>query len=92
VSFRTTNSNNSLFTAAGQPKISPDGTLTYTPAKDANGNDALCGNAGKDILRGSAGGDTLTGGTEADSFDGGSGTDTATDFNTTEGDSRKNIP
>ena len=58
----------------------------------ANGNDALRGNAGKDILRGSAGGDTLTGGTEADSFDGGSGTDTATDFNTTEGDSRKNIP
>ena len=58
----------------------------------ANGNDALRGNAGKDILRGSAGGDTLTGGTQADSFDGGSGTDTATDFNTTEGDSRKNIP
>ena len=28
----------SLFTAAGQPKISPDGTLTYTPAKDANGS------------------------------------------------------
>jgi len=92
VSFRTTNSNNSLFTAAEQPAISPEGTLTYTPAKDANGNDALRGNAGKDILRSSAGGDTLTGGTEADSFDGGSGTDTATDFNTTEGDSRKNIP
>jgi VCBS repeat-containing protein len=58
----------------------------------ANGNDAPRGDAGKDILRGSAGDDTLTGGTEADSFDGGSGTDKATDFNTTEGDSRKNIP
>jgi hypothetical protein len=33
----------------------------------------------------------LTGRTEADSFDGGSGTDKATDFNTTERDSRKNI-
>ncbi len=38
MSFRTTNSNNSLFTAAEQPKISPEGTLTYRPAANANGS------------------------------------------------------
>lgn len=37
VSFGVTNDNNALFTSAGQPAISSDGTLTYTPAKDANG-------------------------------------------------------
>jgi hypothetical protein len=38
VSFDATNDKYSLFTATGQPAISSDGTLTYTPAKDANGN------------------------------------------------------
>jgi VCBS repeat-containing protein len=37
VSFDVTNDNNASFTSSGQPAISSDGTLTYTPAKDANG-------------------------------------------------------
>jgi CSLREA domain-containing protein len=35
VSFTLTNNNPGLFSA--QPKLSPNGTLTYTPAKDRNG-------------------------------------------------------
>jgi hypothetical protein len=35
VLFTTANSNNSLFTT--QPAVAPDGTLTFTPAPDANG-------------------------------------------------------
>ena len=38
VSFEATNDNPSLFTAAGQRAISSDGTLTYTPAQNANGS------------------------------------------------------
>ena len=34
--FNTSNNNNALFSA--QPSVSPDGTLTYTPAPDANGS------------------------------------------------------
>jgi hypothetical protein len=56
----------------------------------ANGNDVLQGDAGKDILRGSLGSDRLTGGVDADSFSGGPGTDTATDFNASEGDTKDN--
>lgn len=37
VSFEVTNDHDSLFTSAGQPAISSDGTLTYTPAADASG-------------------------------------------------------
>jgi VCBS repeat-containing protein len=36
VTFSAANDNNSLFSS--QPQISSDGTLTYTPAKDANGS------------------------------------------------------
>jgi Ca2+-binding RTX toxin-like protein len=54
----------------------------------ANGNDILKGDAGNDILRGSLGNDTLTGGANADQFSGGAGTDTATDFNAGEGDTK----
>lgn len=36
VSFAVTNDNNALFSA--QPSISPDGTLTYTPAADTSGS------------------------------------------------------
>lgn len=36
LTFLVSNSNNALFSA--QPAISPDGTLTYTPAPDGNGN------------------------------------------------------
>lgn len=38
VSFEVTNDKNALFTSTGQPKIDSNGTLTYTPAKDANGS------------------------------------------------------
>ena len=37
VSFTTSNSNVALFTAGGQPAVAADGTLTFTPALDANG-------------------------------------------------------
>ncbi len=45
-----------------------------------------------DKLYGEGGNDTLTGGALADRFDGGAGTDTTTDFNPTQGDTRFNIP
>ncbi|HEX5848664.1 MAG TPA: cadherin-like domain-containing protein [Rubrobacter sp.] len=37
VTFSATNDNNALFTAAEQPRISSDGTLSYTPASNASG-------------------------------------------------------
>ena len=37
VTFEVTNDNNDLFTSEGQPSVAPDGTLTYTPADDADG-------------------------------------------------------
>ena len=37
LAFRTENDNTALFTDGGQPTVSADGTLTYTPAKDAYG-------------------------------------------------------
>ena len=38
VSLHASNDNSALFTAAGQPAISSTGTLTYTPAANANGS------------------------------------------------------
>ena len=38
VDFIVSNDNNSLFTAGGQPAISPTGTLTYTSAADTSGS------------------------------------------------------
>ncbi|MBA3528234.1 MAG: tandem-95 repeat protein, partial [Propionibacteriaceae bacterium] len=38
LTFSATNDNNSLFTDAGQPRIAPNGTLTYTPAASASGS------------------------------------------------------
>jgi hypothetical protein len=37
VTFEATNDDNDLFTSGGQPSVAPDGTLTYTPAENANG-------------------------------------------------------
>ncbi len=37
LAFQTENDNPALFTPGGQPALSEDGTLRYTPAKDANG-------------------------------------------------------
>ncbi len=37
LTFNVTNDNNALFTEDGQPKITPDGTLTFTPADNMNG-------------------------------------------------------
>jgi Ca2+-binding RTX toxin-like protein len=56
-----------------------------------SGNDTLFGEAGKDELKGEDGNDTLTGGPSADKFDGGKGRDTATDFNRSQGDTKKSI-
>jgi large repetitive protein len=35
--FRVTDDNGDLFAAGGRPAVSPEGTLTYTPARNANG-------------------------------------------------------
>ncbi len=37
LTFNVSNDNNALFTAGGQPAVSPTGVLTYTPAPNANG-------------------------------------------------------
>jgi hypothetical protein len=37
LTFEVANDNNNLFTSGGQPSVAPDGTLTYTPADNANG-------------------------------------------------------
>jgi hypothetical protein len=37
VDFDLTNDNNDLFASEGQPSVTPDGTLTYTPAENAKG-------------------------------------------------------
>jgi Bacterial Ig domain/Lipoprotein associated domain len=37
LTFQLTNDNNNLFTSGGEPSVSPDGTLSYTPADNANG-------------------------------------------------------
>jgi hypothetical protein len=37
VTFEATNDNNDLFASGGKPSVAPDGTLTYTPAENANG-------------------------------------------------------
>ena len=41
LTFTVTTTNAGLFTAGGQPSVSPGGTLTYTPAPDANGSAAV---------------------------------------------------
>jgi len=56
------------------------------------GNDTLSGARGSDTLNGNGGDDQLTGGQGGDRFDGGDGTDTITDFTTSQGDTRTNIP
>ena len=38
VGFTVSNDNNALFTASGQPAVSPTGTLSYTAAPNANGD------------------------------------------------------
>jgi hypothetical protein len=35
--FQLTNDNNNLFAVGGEPSVAPNGTLTYTPADNANG-------------------------------------------------------
>jgi hypothetical protein len=57
-----------------------------------NGDAALGGSGASDILCGANGNDRLSGGAGSDTFDGGPGTDTATDFSTTDGDSKTNLP
>ena len=37
MTFQTTDTNAALFTAGGRPSVAADGTLTFTPAADANG-------------------------------------------------------
>jgi Ca2+-binding RTX toxin-like protein len=54
------------------------------------GNDTMSGGAGNDRLFGKAGIDRLTGGTGAHFFSGKTGTDVATDFSSTQGDTKDN--
>jgi Ca2+-binding RTX toxin-like protein len=74
------------------PTISDDLTIDGPGAGELTGDDTLVGKGGIDLLCGGNGNDTLTGGADADSFDGGKGSDTATDFTSSEGDIRTNIP
>jgi VCBS repeat-containing protein len=71
-------------------------TVTGTDGADLifgqNGDDTLNGKAGNDVLCGGLGNDTLQGDAGADSFDGGKGTDRVTDFKSSEGDTKVNIP
>jgi hypothetical protein len=70
-------------------------TLTGTAGADMlfglGGDDTLNGLAGNDVIGGGSGNDTMTGGTGADVFRGGTGTNTATDFNTAQGDTKLEI-
>lgn len=68
------------------------GTNTTDILLGQNGDDTLRGVGGRDLLCGGRGNDRLSGGADADRFEGGSGTDTATDFNASQGDSRVGIP
>ena len=56
------------------------------------GSDTLSAQGANDLMCGGNGNDRLTGGPGADHFAGGSGTDTATDFDSGEGDTSKGIP
>jgi VCBS repeat-containing protein len=56
VTFSATNDNNALFSS--QPQISPDGTLTYTPAKDASGSATVSVKAKDDGSTANGGADT----------------------------------
>ncbi len=58
VSFDVTNNNPTLFSAA--PQIAPDGTLTYTPAKDAYGSATVSVKARDDGGTDNGGVDTST--------------------------------
>jgi hypothetical protein len=57
LTFEATNDNNNLFTSGGQPSVAPDGTLTYTPADNANGTATVTVKLHDD-------GDTLNGGAD----------------------------
>ena len=59
-----------------------------------DGNDAVCAIGGADTVSGEGGNDRLYGGggDGADRFIGGGGTDTATDYNSAQGDTRTTIP
>lgn len=41
LSFVVTNGRRALFASGGQPRIAPDGTLTYTPAPDVSGSTSV---------------------------------------------------
>ncbi len=56
-----------------------------TPHQDTKG-------AGKDTLEGGNDNDTMTGGADADKFKGGPGTDTALDYNASQGDTKDSVP
>ena len=58
VSFLTSTTNTALFTAGGQPAIDPNGTLTYTPAPNANGTATVTVRAKDDAGTANGGNDT----------------------------------
>ena len=71
-------------------------TLTGAALSDMifarRGSDTASGRGANDLLCGGNGKDRLTGGLGADRFGGGQGTDTATDFDSGEGDTKAGIP
>jgi putative nucleotidyltransferase with HDIG domain len=58
VTFVATNTNSALFTAGGQPNVSPDGTLTFTSAPNAVGSATVTVHAHDDGGTANGGSDT----------------------------------
>jgi Ca2+-binding RTX toxin-like protein len=65
-----------------------DGSTGNDILKGDDGDDILIGGQGNDRLEGGNNNDTMTGGQGADAFIGGAGSDTATDFTTSQGDTK----
>jgi VCBS repeat-containing protein len=76
--------------AGGNGAETLSGTANADMIFGLNGNDTLVGGDGIDLLCGGRGDDALTGGLGADFFSGGPSTDTVTDFNTSQGDTKDN--
>jgi large repetitive protein len=58
ITFVVTNTNSALFTAGGQPNVSPDGTLTFTSAPNAVGSATVTVHAHDDGGTANGGSDT----------------------------------